>query len=251
MTDYQLLPPLSAEEYAALKADIAARGVLVPVEFDEDGAVLDGHHRLAVWEELRAAGIEVPPYPRVVRTGLSEADKVAHVLALNLARRHLSREERAATADRLRDQGWKNTDIAARLGVTTMTLWRDRQPPDLTNVMPATRAPSPYLRSDEESEAYIERLHTVRDAVVGALENLPPWGQPADPPPEERAMSEYFRLMGLVRINRFEPALIAGQLSPLAAGNDASRVAEFIDWLRRLEAALRKPTLRAVREADA
>ena len=29
---YQLLPPLSPEDYAALKADIIARGVLVPVE---------------------------------------------------------------------------------------------------------------------------------------------------------------------------------------------------------------------------
>ena len=43
---YQVMPPLSPEEYAALKADIATRGVLFPVEYDEDGNILDGHHRV-------------------------------------------------------------------------------------------------------------------------------------------------------------------------------------------------------------
>ena len=38
---FQVMPPLSAEEYAELKADIQARGVMVPIEYDEDGAVLD------------------------------------------------------------------------------------------------------------------------------------------------------------------------------------------------------------------
>ena len=47
MTDaYQLLPPLTYDEYQALKADIATRGVQVPIERDEAGNVLDGHHRL-------------------------------------------------------------------------------------------------------------------------------------------------------------------------------------------------------------
>ena len=32
---YQFLPRLSAEEYAALKADITANGVRVPIERDE------------------------------------------------------------------------------------------------------------------------------------------------------------------------------------------------------------------------
>src|SRR4051794_14618295 len=31
---YQLLPPLSADEFEELKADIALRGVLIPVEID-------------------------------------------------------------------------------------------------------------------------------------------------------------------------------------------------------------------------
>jgi site-specific DNA-methyltransferase (adenine-specific) len=81
---YQLLPRLADAEYAALKADIARHGVLVPVEVDEADLVLDGHHRLAAAEELGLAAV-----PRIVRPGLSEAEKHEHVLRLNLLRRQL------------------------------------------------------------------------------------------------------------------------------------------------------------------
>ena len=63
---YQLLPELSEAEFATLKADIAARGVVVPVVVDADsGAIIDGHHRVRAFEALRAEGIRVPAYPRV------------------------------------------------------------------------------------------------------------------------------------------------------------------------------------------
>ena len=37
MNNYQVMPDLTADEYAELKADIKARGVMVPIEFDEQG----------------------------------------------------------------------------------------------------------------------------------------------------------------------------------------------------------------------
>lgn len=86
---YQLMPPLSAEEFAALKADIAERGVLVPVEYDEAGNILDGHHRVAA---ARALGIS--EWPRFVRKGLSEEGKRDHARRLNVNRRQLSMAER-------------------------------------------------------------------------------------------------------------------------------------------------------------
>ena len=47
---WQLMPDLTEDEYAALKADIAAQGVLVPIVFDADtGKVIEGHHRLRAW----------------------------------------------------------------------------------------------------------------------------------------------------------------------------------------------------------
>lgn len=92
--DYQAMPPLSEEEYGALKADIAQRGVLVPVVEDGEGNVIDGHHRRRAWEELKALGFDLPDLPRDVRRGLSEQQKRDLSVSLNLQRRHLNRAQR-------------------------------------------------------------------------------------------------------------------------------------------------------------
>jgi ParB-like chromosome segregation protein Spo0J len=116
---YQLLPPLSPEEYAALKADIAARGVLVPVEYDEEGHILDGVHRVQICQEL---GVD---WPRTVSTGLTEEEKLERALRLNLARRHLGKEHKQQLAIRLRQQGWTQTRIAGALLISqgTVSMW--------------------------------------------------------------------------------------------------------------------------------
>jgi len=116
---YQLLPPLTQEEYEALKADIAERGVLVPVEYDEDGNILDGHHRVKACQEL---GIK--EWPRLIRAGLNEDEKAEHVLKLNVHRRHLPKEWKQEKAKELRQQGWSYRRIARVLGVSHMTIER-------------------------------------------------------------------------------------------------------------------------------
>lgn len=127
---YQLLAPLRDEEYAALKADIAAHGVQVPVELDEAGVVIDGHHRVEIAAELAI------DYPRHVVPGLSDADKRERALKLNLLRRHLGpiawAEAFRKLADergiRLGKQGRQKTDtvsvLAAELGVDVRTARR-------------------------------------------------------------------------------------------------------------------------------
>ena len=87
---YQLLPDLPADDYERLKADIAERGVLVAVELDEHGNVLDGHHRVRIATEL---GVD---YPTIVRSGLAEHEKRLHAVSLNLARRHLTDAQKVA-----------------------------------------------------------------------------------------------------------------------------------------------------------
>ena len=89
MKNYQVMPELTAEEYAELKTDIALRGVMIPIEYDEAGNVLDGYHRLKICEEL---GIK--DYPRVIRAGMSEVEKLTHARKLNMARRHLTSEQK-------------------------------------------------------------------------------------------------------------------------------------------------------------
>ena len=82
---YQFFQPLSPQEREALKRDIEDRGIKVPIELDSDGNILDGHHR---WEIVQELGWTAERIPTVERTELtSEADKIAHVLKVNLLRR--------------------------------------------------------------------------------------------------------------------------------------------------------------------
>ncbi len=121
---YQLLPPLSPEEYAALRADIAARGIQVAVEVDEHGATLDGHSRTQLAEEL---GIK--NYPIRVVSGLTEQQKRHHVLLVNLNRRHLScKQKRELVAQELKKSPNISDNWLAKLtGVADTTVTRIRR----------------------------------------------------------------------------------------------------------------------------
>jgi len=119
---YQVLPDLTPIEYEALKADIAQHGVLVPVEMDENGELLDGHHRKRAWMELRAAGVDLPDYPRLIRTGMTEEEKRDHALRLNINRRQLSKEQRDALIVKLRQEGKTLKAIADVVGVSVGTV---------------------------------------------------------------------------------------------------------------------------------
>jgi hypothetical protein len=123
---WQLLPPLSDEEYAVLKADIAVQGVLVPVVIDADsGEVIEGHHRVRAWTELRAEGVRVPDYPKQLRRFDTEDERAAFVLAANLFRRHLTREQRAEVVAGLRGRGWSLRRIGEVVGVDDKTVRND------------------------------------------------------------------------------------------------------------------------------
>ncbi len=125
-TGWQLLPPLSDEEYRALKADIAVQGVRVALVVDAaTGEVVEGHHRLKAWTELRAAGMKVPDYPKQVVHFANDDDRVAFVLAANLFRRHLNRQQRAEIVVQLRAVGWSLRRIGEVLGVDAATALRD------------------------------------------------------------------------------------------------------------------------------
>lgn len=115
---YQVMPDLTPLEYEALKADIAQRGVLVAVEMDEAGELLDGHHRVRAWNELRAEGVDVPEYPRMVRKGMSEEQKRNHARSLNVLRRQLTRDQRDEVMRAMRADGATYQEIAAAVGVS-------------------------------------------------------------------------------------------------------------------------------------
>jgi len=111
-TLYQLMPELSQEEYEALKADIAERGIVIPIELDEAGNILDGHHRIRAWQQLKEAGKDLPDYPRVVRAGMTEEQKRNHIRALNIIRRHLTNEQLQEQLVAMRLDGMSYQEIA-------------------------------------------------------------------------------------------------------------------------------------------
>jgi ParB family chromosome partitioning protein len=117
-TQYQLFPALAPDEYSALRDDIRRRGVMVPVEYDDKGNILDGHHRVQICQEL---GIK--DWPRVVRVGMDEAQKRNHIRALNLLRRQLPKEEHQAQMRAMRADGATYEEIAKTAGVSTKTAW--------------------------------------------------------------------------------------------------------------------------------
>ena len=116
---YQVMPALSQDEYAELETDILKRGVQVPIEFDEDGNVLDGFHRLQICQQH---GLD---YPTIIRRGMTEDEKIEHAWKLNLARRHLTREQRQELVLRFRKEGRSTRQIAERLGVSHPTVLGD------------------------------------------------------------------------------------------------------------------------------
>lgn len=124
MENYQVMPPLTADEYNELKDDIANRGVMVPIEFDENGNVLDGHHRLKICDEL---GIK--DFPKVIRAGMTENEKRTHARKLNMARRQLTTtQRRQIVQDQLQETPEKSDrQIAESIGVSNSTVSYQRK----------------------------------------------------------------------------------------------------------------------------
>lgn len=107
---YQVMPPLSPDEYAKLRNEIADYGVLVPVVKDQHGNILDGHHRKQIADEL---GVSYR-----VDTVVVSDEQHARTLArtYNLGRRHLNREQkRQMIADEIRDNPDQSDRSIARI----------------------------------------------------------------------------------------------------------------------------------------
>jgi ParB/Sulfiredoxin domain len=131
---YQLMPAMSLAEFEALKADIAERGVVVPIDVDETGEILDGHHRYRAWAELK----KNEPPPTIVREGLSEREKRAFARKNNILRRHLTREQvRQLIAEQLKDSpDWADNRVADELGVDGKTVGSVREDLESTSEIP-------------------------------------------------------------------------------------------------------------------
>jgi ParB-like chromosome segregation protein Spo0J len=197
-TPYQLLPRLTNEEYDALKADIAENGVRVPIDVDENGTVLDGHHRAWITAEL---GIDCP---RRTVAGLSEEQKRTHAVAVNVHRRSLSREQRREVVAKLRSGGMAVRAIATTMGVPKSTVSDDLRdvsgsghvslPDTITDSLgreqPATRTrPAPHPEPPSDADLLDGREWAQSDGPGSEDASTPP---PAAPKPKRRPLPEEF-----------------------------------------------------------
>src|SRR5215204_1177916 len=88
----RLVPEISAEEYNALKQSIKENGLYVPIIVNQNGILLDGHHRYKACQEL---GITPS---QVVRKFADELDEKLFVIDCNLTRRQLNNFQRTELA---------------------------------------------------------------------------------------------------------------------------------------------------------
>lgn len=86
---FRELPP---DEREALKKDIEARGVLVPVIATADGVILSGHRRVIIAGELGRAFVPV----QFIKGELTPAQEREFLIKDNLLRRHLTAAEKEA-----------------------------------------------------------------------------------------------------------------------------------------------------------
>jgi ParB-like chromosome segregation protein Spo0J len=88
----KLVPEIPEQEFAAIKADINEKGQLVPITVNDQGIILDGHHRYRACQEL---GIECEFVEKNFNNGLLEK---LFIIDANLKRRHLNSFQRIELA---------------------------------------------------------------------------------------------------------------------------------------------------------
>ncbi len=98
-----LLPPLPEHDFEELKDSIRKYGYLpgYPVTLDQNGDIIDGHHRSRACEELRAEGVEV--YPDTITVEVADDwERALRAIEPNIIRRVLNAADKAFVVHKLR-----------------------------------------------------------------------------------------------------------------------------------------------------
>lgn len=166
---FQVMPVLDAEALAALEQDILARGIVVPVVEDQHGRLLDGHHRREIAQRLSiACPVEVRPVD-------DDEDARQVALALNLTRRHLSREQRRHLIARECEERPTDSDraIARRLGCSPSTVAAVRRQGVSKLDTAAADDALVFTGTTVEAEELTEKIRAGLDSLDECLVQLP------------------------------------------------------------------------------
>ena len=161
------LPPLAYDQFLALRDNIAVNGVLVPILVDEQRHIIDGSYRKAIADEL---GYDCP---EIIQEGLSEDEKRTMARALNLARRHLTQEQkRQLVSDQLRETSDRsNRWVGKQLGVHHATVASVRGEMEGTGDLsscPRTIGEDGKARPARKSSPIVHRSPAERQARIAA-----------------------------------------------------------------------------------
>lgn len=199
---FQPMPDLPAEDLEALRANIAANGIVVPVLLDQHGRIIDGHHRVRIAREL---GIDFPTEVREV----DDEEAMDLAFALNVHRRHLTREQVREIIRReiSRRPGDSDRAIARRVGCSPTTVGTVR-----AGKVSKLDTSSEWTAPDDVDVA-------LREIV---LTNLDGWNLAPDLPMSD-AEYQWLRVRMLHDVDRTVPLVFA-----IAAGADPLELAVAI-----------------------
>jgi ParB-like chromosome segregation protein Spo0J len=88
-----MFPLIEGKEREELLQSIRANGITQKIAIDKKGLVVDGRNRMSCFIELRAMGEEVRS-PNIEL--IADKDVTAYIMAANIHRRHLTKQQRAA-----------------------------------------------------------------------------------------------------------------------------------------------------------
>jgi hypothetical protein len=91
-------PLLKGKEFDDFVESIRRAGTVTPIEF-HDGLLIDGRNRLLAAKQLRAEGVKIY-VPTIDWQPLGDETVEEHIYAVNVHRRHLTDDQRAALATR-------------------------------------------------------------------------------------------------------------------------------------------------------
>jgi len=162
------MPDMDFVQFIALKLDIQEQGVLTPIDIDEEGNILDGHHRFRACQELG-----ITDYPTIIRVGLSEKEKKLFSRKSNMMRRHLTRKQiRELIASQLKETpNWANNRIAKELGVDSKTILSVRKNLEATLEIPKlTKFEGLDGKTRQKQKAIMVPSEKIKKEILAELE---------------------------------------------------------------------------------
>lgn len=156
-----LFPPMTADEFGALLADVDRHGIREPIRTHR-GEIVDGRSRYLAWKALAARGKSIP-LPTEEWDG--EGSLTEYVYSLNIQRRHLTTAQRTACAVEARDWLIEETKPGGplRVGTTAESIGRLT---DLGSGQPATKGDG-STDATTDDEATGEKTRDVAGKMFG------------------------------------------------------------------------------------